>query len=91
MSNDMPDDNNHKDNRLDLEIESSSADNVDKHLQSLENSGRVAQQRQLSPEEQLFTEEELARLVNPDKLKALMNNGDDFLGYLTGEIDKFED
>ena len=38
---------------------SSSADNVDKHLQSLENSGRVAQQRQLSPEEQLFTEEEL--------------------------------
>ena len=91
MSNDMPDDNNHKDNRLDLEIESSSADNVDKHLQTLENSGRVAQQRQLSPEEQLFTEEELARLVNPDKLKALMNNGDDFLGYLTGEIDKFED
>ena len=91
MSNDMPDDNNHKDNRLDLEIESSSADNVDKHLQSLENSGRVAQQRQLSPEEQLFTEEELARLVNPDKLKALMSNGDDFLGYLTGEIDKFED
>ena len=91
MSNDMPDDNNHKDNRLDLEIESSSADNVDKHLQSLENSGRVAQQRQLSPEEQLFTEEELARLVNPDKLKALMNNGDDFLGYLTGEIDKFGD
>lgn len=91
MSNDMPDDNNHKDNRLDLEIESSSADNVDKHLQSLENSGRVAQQRQLSPEEQLFTEEDLARLVNPDKLKALMNNGDDFLGYLTGEIDKFED
>lgn len=91
MSNDMPDDNNHRDNRLDLEIESSSADNVDKHLQSLENSGRVAQQRQLSPEEQLFTEEELARLVNPDKLKALMNNGDDFLGYLTGEIDKFED
>ena len=91
MSNDMPDDNNHKDNRLDLEIESSSADNVDKHLQSLENSGRVAQQRQLSPEEQLFTEEELARLVNPDKLKALMSNGDDFLGYLTDEIDKFED
>ena len=91
MSNDMPDDNNHKDNRLDLEIESSSADNVDKHLQTLENSGRVAQQRQLSPEEQLFTEEELARLVNPDKLKALMSNGDDFLGYLTDEIDKFED
>lgn len=91
MSNDMPNDNNHEDSHLDLEPESSSADNVDKHLQSLENSGRVAQQRQLSPEEQLFTEEELARLVNPDKLKALMNNGDDFLGYLTGEIDKFED
>lgn len=91
MSNDMPDDNNHKDSHVGLETESSSADNVDKHLQSLENSGRVAQQRQLSPEEQLFTEEELARLVNPDKLKALMNNGDDFLGYLTGEIDKFED
>ena len=91
MSNDMPDDNNHIDNHLDLDKESSSADNVDKHLQTLENSGRVAQQRQLSPEEQLFTEEELARLVNPDKLKALMSNGDDFLGYLTGEIDKFED
>ena len=91
MSNDMPDDNNHKDSHVHLDKESSSADNVDKHLQSLENSGRVAQQRQLSPEEQLFTEEELARLVNPDKLKALMSNGDDFLGYLTGEIDKFED
>lgn len=99
MSNNMPDDNNHKDSHLDLDKESSSADNVtdsvadnvDSHLQTLENSSRVAQQRQLSPEEQLFTEEELARLVNPDKLKALMNNGDDFLGYLTGEIDKFED
>ena len=91
MSNDMPNDNNHEDSHLELDKEGSSADNVDKHLQTLENSGRVAQQRQLSPEEQLFTEEELARLVNPDKLKALMNNGDDFLGYLTGEIDKFED
>ncbi|MCC3306918.1 hypothetical protein [Psychrobacter sanguinis] len=70
--------------------ESSSADNVDRHLQTLEATSKVAIQRQLSPEEQLFTEEELARLVNPDKLKALMNNGDDFLGYLTGEIDKFE-
>lgn len=91
MSNDMPNDNNHEDSHLELDKEGSSADNVDKHLQTLENSGRVAQQRQLSPEEQLFTEEELARLVNPDKLKALMSNGDDFLGYLTGEIDKFED
>ena len=71
--------------------ESSSADNVDRHLQQLEATSKLETQRQLSPEEQLFTEEELARLVNPDKLKALMSNGDDFLGYLTGEIDKFED
>lgn len=70
---------------------SSSADHVDRHLQQLEATSKLETQRQLSPEEQLFTEEELARLVNPDKLKALMNNGDDFLGYLTGEIDKFED
>ncbi|WP_019673291.1 hypothetical protein [Psychrobacter lutiphocae] len=67
------------------------ADKVDKHLQSLENSSQVAQQRQLSPESQLFTEDELAYLINPDRLKALMKNGDDFLGYLTAEIDKFED
>lgn len=91
MSNNMPDDKNFDPSHLDLETENSSADNVDKHLQTLENSGRVAQQRQLSPEEQLFTEDELARLVNPDKLKALMSNGDDFLGYLTGGINKFED
>lgn len=71
--------------------QSSSADNVDRHLQTLEATSKVATQRQLSPEEQLFTEEELAHLVNPDRLKALMDNGDDFLGYLTGEIDKFED
>ena len=71
-------------------LDNSSADNVDRHLQTLEHTATHVPQRQLSPEEQLFTEEELARLVNPDKLKALMNNGDDFLGYLTGEIDKFE-
>ncbi|MUG32902.1 hypothetical protein [Psychrobacter sanguinis] len=67
------------------------ADHVNSHLQALETKGQAAQRRQLSPEEQLFTEDELARLVNPDKLKALMSNGDDFLGYLTGEINKFED
>lgn len=72
-------------------LDSSSADNVDRHLQTLENTAISAPQRQLSPEEQLFTEEELARLINPDRLKALMSNGDDFLGYLTGEIDKLED
>lgn len=72
-------------------LDSSSADNVDRHLQTLESTATQTPQRQLSPEEQLFTEEELARLVNPDRLKALMSNGDDFLGYLTGEIDKFED
>ncbi|WP_296202820.1 hypothetical protein [Psychrobacter sp. UBA3962] len=72
-------------------LDSSSADNVDRHLQNLESTATSAPQRQLSPEEQLFTEEELARLINPDRLKALMSNGDDFLGYLTGEIDKFED
>ena len=71
--------------------DSSSADNVDRHLQTLESTATQAPQRQLSPEEQLFTEEELARLINPDRLKALMSNGDDFLGYLTGEIEKFED
>ncbi|WP_296404714.1 hypothetical protein [Psychrobacter sp.] len=68
----------------------SSAENVDRYLQTLELTQSREPLRQLSPEEQLFTEEELARLVNPDKLKALMNNGDDFLGYLTGEIDKFQ-
>lgn len=67
------------------------ADHVNSHLQALETKGQAAQRRQLSPEEQLFTEDELARLVNPDKLKALMSNGDDFLGYLTGEINKFKD
>jgi|GEM_PF-912834 len=67
------------------------ADHVNSHLQALETKGQAAQRRQLSPEEQLFTEDELARLVNPDKLKALMSNGDDFLGYLNGEINKFED
>lgn len=72
-------------------LDSSSADNVDRHLQTLESTATQILQRQLSPEEQLFTEEELARLINPDRLKALMSNGDDFLGYLTGEIDKFED
>lgn len=72
-------------------LDSSTADNVDRHLQTLESTAIQAPQRQLSPEEQLFTEEELARLINPDRLKALMGNGDDFLGYLTGEIDKFED
>ena len=72
-------------------LDSSSADNVDRHLQTLEGNATQVPQRQLSPEEQLFTEEELARLINPDRLKALMSNGDDFLGYLTGEIDKFED
>lgn len=71
--------------------QSSSADNVDRHLQTLESTATSAPQRQLSPEEQLFTEEELARLINPDRLQALMSNGDDFLGYLTGEIDKFGD
>lgn len=91
MNHKTPDDNNHDHSRLNLEEKSSSADNVDKHLQTLEDSGRAEQQRPLSPEQQLFTEDELARLVNPDKLKALMSNGDDFLGYLTGEIDKFED
>lgn len=68
----------------------SSADYVDQHLQSLEKTGG-SPLRHLSPEEQLFTKEELARLINPDKLKALMTNGEDLVSYLTSEFDNFEE
>ncbi|WP_227679980.1 hypothetical protein [Psychrobacter frigidicola] len=68
----------------------SSADSVNRHLQELENSNNKNLET-LQIEEQSFSDAELSRLVNTEKLQSLLSQSDEFLSHLSGEINGFDE
>ena len=67
----------------------SSADNVEEYLQTLGNDD--AREMLYYSQEQAFSSDELARLINEERLNELLADSDAFLASLTGEIEDFED
>lgn len=67
----------------------SSADNVEQHLQALENDG--ANKKLYYSQEQEFSSEEIANVINEARLNELLAQSDAFLNSLDGEIDDFGD
>ncbi|MGO1490353.1 MAG: hypothetical protein ACTHYX_02195 [Psychrobacter sp.] len=70
--------------------DASSADNVEQHLKRFEEKTLAESTQRAAIENQLFTKEELAQLINPDKLDSLLEDSDELVGYLTSEINKFD-
>ena len=67
----------------------SSADSVEQHLQKLEQTDDIEQL--YYSQEQPFSSEELARLINEERLNELLAQGDAFLSSLSGEIEDFDE
>ncbi|MGB3110814.1 MAG: hypothetical protein WBB40_09535 [Psychrobacter alimentarius] len=67
----------------------SSADNVDEYLQTLGNED--ARERRYYSQEQPFSAEEMTRLVNEERLNALLAQSDAFLSSLNSEIKDFDE
>ena len=68
----------------------SSADNVEQHLQTLENKEDEREQLYYS-QEQEFNSEELASIINEARLNKLLAQSDEFLSSLGGEIEDFDE
>ena len=66
----------------------SSADNVEEYLQTLGNDD--AREKLYYSQEQAFSSDELAKVVNKKRLNELLADSDAFLASLTGEIGDFE-
>lgn len=66
-----------------------SADNVDKYLQTLGNDD--AREMLYYSQEQPFSTEEMTRLVNEERLNELLAQSDMFLSSLNDEIKDFDD
>ena len=67
----------------------SSADNVEEYLQTLGNDD--AREMLYYSQEQAFSSDELARLINEERLNKLMAQSDEFLKSLNGEIGDFDE
>ena len=67
----------------------SSADSVDTYLRALGNDD--AREKLYYSQEQAFSSDELAKVVNEKRLNVLLADSDAFLASLTGEIGDFED
>ena len=67
----------------------SSADNVDEYLQTLGNED--ARELRYYSQEQTFSADELARLINEERLNELMAQSDAFLRGLSGELRDFDE
>ena len=67
----------------------SSSEAVNEHLLGLENVTAEAKTTTLI-ENQSFTEAELASLVNPKRLQALLDQSDSFLSGLANELNDFD-
>ena len=67
----------------------SSADSVDTYLRALGNDD--AREKLYYSQEQAFNSDELAKVVNEERLNELMAQSDAFLAGLSGEIGDFED
>lgn len=75
------------DNKKSLDT-NSSAENVEQHLQELE---KADYELLYYSQEQTFSADELARLINEERLNELLADSDAFLASLGGEIEGFED
>ena len=67
----------------------SSADSVDEYLQTLGNED--AREQRYYSQEQPFSADEMTRLVNEERLNALLAQSDAFLNGLNGEIKDFDE
>ncbi len=67
----------------------SSADNVDEYLQTLGNDD--AREIRYYSQEQPFSADEMARLVNEERLNELLAQSDAFLSSLSSEIKDFDE
>ena len=75
------------DNKKPLET-NSSAEHVEQHLQELE---RADYELLYYSQEQSFSADELARLINEERLNELLAQSDAFLDSLSGEIEDFDE
>ncbi len=66
----------------------SSAEYVEKHLQELE---KKDYELLYYSQEQSFSADELARLINEERLNELLAQSDAFLDSLSGEIEDFDE
>ena len=66
----------------------SSAEHVEKHLQELE---KADYELLYYSQEQTFSADELARLINEERLNELLAQSDAFLDSLSGEIEDFDE
>ena len=67
----------------------SSADNDEEYLQTLGNND--AREMLYYSQEQAFSSDELARLINEERLNKLMAQSDEFLSNLNSEIGDFDE
>ena len=67
----------------------SSAENVEEYLQTLGNDD--AREMLYYSQEQAFSSDELARLINEERLNKLMAQSDEFLSNLNSEIGDFDE
>lgn len=74
-----------KENPMD---EKTSAENVEQHLQELE---KADYERLYYSQEQSFSVDELARLINETRLNELLAQSDDFLTSLNSELKDFDE
>ena len=66
----------------------SSAEHVEQHLQELE---KADYELLYYSQEQIFSADELGRVINEERLNELMAQSDDFLRGLNGEIKDFDE
>ena len=66
----------------------SSAEHVEKHLQELE---KADYELLYYSQEQTFSADELARLINEERLNELLAQSDDFLKSLGSELKDFDE
>ena len=76
-----------KNNKKSLDT-NSSAENVEQHLQELE---KVDYERLYYSQEQTFSADELARVINESRLNELLAQSDDFLSSVNSEIKDFDE
>ena len=74
-------------NKMPLET-NSSAENVEQHLQELE---KADYELLYYSQEQTFSADELARLINEERLNELLAQSDDFLTSLGSELKDFDE
>ena len=66
----------------------SSAEHVEQHLQELE---KADYEILYYSQEQTFSADELARVINESRLNELLAQSDEFLDGLSGEIEDFDE